>query len=231
MATNKRIPKQNITHSAPIIYAAGSIDEVFLANSPDAIGSEEEGFNYGGAGSFRASASLSGALPFAPEDPNAPEVPILPEIQYPDVPSLSDIESITYEEYPDPLTGIAKYNAIIKIRNSSRNKSNVSGVDARIYNPSAPTTYTFTATSTASGSSASTIVPKITWYNAKSTCNNFSGTYGSSPTIVGTAQYQSDGKDVPADSTSGPSNARIKSVWRKTSAEALIAAKNSECEL
>lgn len=231
MATDKRIPKQNITYTAPAVYSVGSIDDVFLSNSPDAIGFTEDGLNYGNAGSFLATASLTSPIPFAPEDPNAPVIPIVPEIQYSDVPSLSDIESITYEEYSDPLTGIAKYNAIIKIRNSSKSKSNVSGVDARIYNPSAPNTYIFTATNTASGSNQSTIVPKITWYNAESRCNSFSGVYGSVPSIVGTAQYQSDGKDVPPDSTSGSSSARIKSVWRKTSNEALEAAKNSNCEI
>lgn len=219
MATDKRIPKQNITHSAPALFAIGSIDETFLAESPDAKPSSSSLSEYGKINFFATS------------DFRTREEEELADLENADVPSLSDIESIVFEEYADSLTGVSKYNAIIKIRNSSKNKNTVSGVDARIYNPNSANAYNFSVDTGASGSSASTIVPKITWYNAKSTCNKFSGFYGSSPTIVGTAQYQSDGKDVPADSTSGPSNARIKSVWRKTSAEALAAAKNSECEL
>lgn len=59
------------------------------------------------------------------------------ENEKPDIVSLSDIESITYEQYYDSLTKLIKYKAIIKIRNSSLNKNKVKGVDARIYNPNA----------------------------------------------------------------------------------------------
>ena len=237
MATDKRIPKQNITYPAPAIFAAGSVDEAFLAESPDARPSSADLSSYGKVKSFYSSASLlapkeAEEVPVIdPEDPDLPKPPITPELSFFDVPSLVDIESITFEESPDPLTGISKYNAIIKIRNSSKNKSAVSGVDARIYNPNSPNAYNFSTTTAASGSSSSTVVPKTTWYNAQSKCNPFSGVYVSSPSIVGTAQYQADGKDVPADSTSGPSSARIKSVWRKTFSEALEAAKNSSCEI
>ena len=55
----------------------------------------------------------------------------------PDIVSLSDIESITYEQYYDSVSKLIKYKAIIKIRNSSLNKVKVKGVDARIYNPNA----------------------------------------------------------------------------------------------
>jgi hypothetical protein len=55
----------------------------------------------------------------------------------PDVVDLTDIESITYEQYYDSVSKLIKYKAIIKIRNSSVNKVNVEGVDARIYNPNA----------------------------------------------------------------------------------------------
>lgn len=230
MATSKRIPKQNITHPSPAIFAAGSIDETFLINSPDAISSNVDLSSYGIAGSFLTSASLMG-LPTVPiSSVVEEEKKILPEI-IGDVPNLVDIESVTFEEYPDPLTGVSKYNAIIKIRNSSKNKASISGVDARIYNPNSVKTYSFTPTVVASGSVQSPIITTTTWYNAQSKCNPFSGVYGSVPAIVGTAQYQADGSDVPADSTSGPYSARIKSVWRKTSAEALEAAKNSSCEI
>jgi hypothetical protein len=52
-----------------------------------------------------------------------------------DIPELTDIESVTYEPYYDTATKLQKVRAIIKIRNSSQNKANVDGVDARIFNP------------------------------------------------------------------------------------------------
>ena len=50
-----------------------------------------------------------------------------------DTVDMTDIESITFEEYFDPSTKIAKYNAYIKIRNGSSKPKSVVGVDARIY--------------------------------------------------------------------------------------------------
>lgn len=55
----------------------------------------------------------------------------------PDTVELTDIESITYEQYYDSVSKLVKYKAILKIRNSSVNKVDVVGVDARIYNPNA----------------------------------------------------------------------------------------------
>jgi alpha-tubulin suppressor-like RCC1 family protein len=52
-----------------------------------------------------------------------------------DIPEMSDIESVTYEPYYDNTTKLQKVRAIIRIRNSSQNKDNVEGVDARIFNP------------------------------------------------------------------------------------------------
>lgn len=234
-SSEKRIPSQNITRSAPANFAFGTIDEIFLADSLDAIGKLRDLSIYGSSGSFyNAAQGYGGGIIGAtgPTGPTLPDKPTLEDIKkLLDIPSLADIESITFEEYPDPLSGIAKYNAIIKIRNSANNKSNISGVDARIYNPNSSNVYNFTPTVVATGSTSTTLTTTATWYNAESRCNPFSGVYGSSPTIVGTALYKSDGSDVPADSISGSSSARIKSVWRKTSAEALEAAKNAACEL
>ena len=53
-----------------------------------------------------------------------------------DIPSLSDIESVTYEPYYDTVAKVQKMRALIKIRNSSQNPTNIAGVDARIFNPS-----------------------------------------------------------------------------------------------
>lgn len=52
-----------------------------------------------------------------------------------DAPDLSDIENIDYVNYFDPVSKIEKLKVIIKIRNSSNRKSDVVGVDARVYQP------------------------------------------------------------------------------------------------
>jgi hypothetical protein len=59
------------------------------------------------------------------------------EVLKPDTVDLTDIESITYEQYYDSVSKLIKYKAIIKIRNSSATKEDIQGVDARIYNPNA----------------------------------------------------------------------------------------------
>jgi hypothetical protein len=237
--TPKRVPKQSIVRPAPVILPKGHPDLAFLG---DALESDASRFSstryFGGAfvgsGSDGSSGGSSGASGSSgPSGPTGPTFPI------PDVPGLSDIESITYEEYPDS-TGVMKYRAVLKIRNSSVNKENVAGVDARIYNPNSTRTYVFgsgTASTTTTGPSGPTgpatpvspFVSNSTWYNGKSVCDPVAGSYGSSPYIAGTAQYREDGVGVPSDSVSGPTRARIKSVWRKTEEEALEAALNPAC--
>lgn len=53
-----------------------------------------------------------------------------------DAPSLSDILSVTIVKYYDSITKLPKARAILKIRNSSENATEVAGVDARIHDPS-----------------------------------------------------------------------------------------------
>lgn len=52
-----------------------------------------------------------------------------------DAPDLSDIENIDYVNYFDPVSKIEKLKVIIRVRNSSKRKSDVVGVDARVYQP------------------------------------------------------------------------------------------------
>ncbi len=61
-------------------------------------------------------------------------VPSLEDILL-DIPDISDIENVTYEPYYDTISKAQKVRAILKIRNSSKNPSNVSGIDVRIFNP------------------------------------------------------------------------------------------------
>jgi hypothetical protein len=69
-----------------------------------------------------------------PEDPENPDEPEKPEL--PDVPNLTDIELFSSTKYFDPVTKVEKAKIVIKVTNTSKNKTNVEGVDARIYNPS-----------------------------------------------------------------------------------------------
>jgi hypothetical protein len=52
----------------------------------------------------------------------------------PDVPQLSDISIISNEKYFDEI-GKERAKIVLKIKNSSRLKEDISGVDARIYQP------------------------------------------------------------------------------------------------
>jgi len=76
--------------------------------------------------------------PPGPKDPEEPEGPGKPPVVKKDVPELSDIESITFQEDYDPATKLTTMTAFIKIRNSSDNKENIAGVDARIFDAAAP---------------------------------------------------------------------------------------------
>lgn len=56
------------------------------------------------------------------------------EISEEDFPQPSDIESVTFQEYKNN-EGVTKYKVFVKMRNSSKLKDQVSGVDARIQPP------------------------------------------------------------------------------------------------
>lgn len=236
--TPKRVPKQAIVKDAPIILSKGHPDLTFLGDALETdaakfLSSRYLNGSFAGSNSGNDGGGATG--PTGPSGPSGPTGPTGPEVRA-DVPSLSDIESITYEEYPDS-TGVMKYRAVLKIRNSSLNKDNVAGIDARIYNPNATRNYIFGAGSASEVTESSVVVPpspfvaNVTWHNAKSICDPIGGIYGSAPYIAGTAQYREDGNGVPSDSVSGSTRARIKSVWRKTEAEALVAAENAACEI
>lgn len=236
--TPKRVPKQSIVKGAPIILSKGHPDLTFLGDALETDASRISSSRYltgSFAGSTSGNSSGGATGPTGPSGPDGPSGPSGPSIVV-DVPGPGDIESITYEEYPDS-TGVMKYRAVLKIRNSSLNKDNIAGVDARIYNPNATRNYWFGAGTASTTTASTTVVPTspfvsmVTWHNAKSVCDPLNGVYGDSPYVAGTAQYREDGAGVPADSVSGPTRARIKSVWRKTEAEALVAAENASCEI
>lgn len=215
----KRVSKQQVVKQAPLVLSTDNPDAVFVKDNPDVVKTNTKGIIISdfSSGKFGVSGN---AGDFTPK----PEVPKDDTTTGGDAPTLADIEKIDYEEYADPTTGASKYKAIIKIRNSSKEKANISGVDAITANISGYTVYTFGDKTATGNTNTSTFVTNVTWYNASTTYNPFSGTIISGPLIIGNAQYPSDGSGVPADSTTGPTSYRTKSVWRKTQAEALTAA-------
>ena len=133
----KRIPKQDIVSGGKRVLPAGNAD-IFWYDANEIIieGQDSEykstgsvvpvGINNLG-GSLKAGSEKSEEEKSKEEDKGKTELS--------DVPDLSDIESITYTKYFDPVTKVEKAKAVIKIRNSSKNKENIAGVDARIYQP------------------------------------------------------------------------------------------------
>ena len=117
---DNRVDGKSVVTGPPIVLPKNSPDRVFLRKT---VGIDiDEGtssnavspFNIGGG-----SGSSEGSTP----DPKLPVV-------IDDIPQLTDIENITYQQYYDTFNSI-RIKAIIKIRNSSKNKLNVVGVDAR----------------------------------------------------------------------------------------------------
>ena len=127
---NNRVDGKSVVTGPPIVLPKNSPDRVFLRKT---VGIDiEEGTKTDGvtpfvvgSGSFSgsSSSSTSEANKKLPPDPNPPAAII-------DIPQLTDIENITYQQYFDTFNSI-RIKAIIKIRNSSIKKKDVVGVDAR----------------------------------------------------------------------------------------------------
>jgi len=129
----KRVPKSSIVSTTKRVLPAGHPDLVWYDPNEVIIVGEESEYKVSGTGVSAFSALLSGSLTSGSKiaEPKVKD----PEEEPSDVPQLSDIESVEYVKYFDPVSKIEKAKAIIKIRNSSKNKDNVAGVDARIYQP------------------------------------------------------------------------------------------------
>jgi hypothetical protein len=127
-----KISKSDIVSSGKIVRPAGHEDLLWLDASQVIIVGEES--EYKASGTRVPVWSLNPEGPSGPSGPTGPTGPTGPGSTGPvdaDVPSLSDIESVTFEQYKNK-EGVTKIKAFIKIRNSSKNKRNVKGVDARI---------------------------------------------------------------------------------------------------
>ena len=133
----KRVPEQNLVQSKPWIIdendpilqfvdrskvvirkSDGTTYDKYLA-APPIIGEGSSGLS---AAQTVANAALLNEV-----------IPIKP-----DTIDLTDIEGEPiYEQYYDSVSKLVKFKVTLKIRNSSSKKTNVKGVDARIYNPGA----------------------------------------------------------------------------------------------
>ena len=119
-----RVDGKSVVVGPPIVLPKNSPDRVFLRKT---VGIDiEEGNNTNLTSPFlmgSGSGGTGGSNADTPPDPKLPEI-------ITDIPELTDIENITYQQYYNSANAV-RIKAIIKIRNSSKNKANVIGVDAR----------------------------------------------------------------------------------------------------
>ena len=114
-----RVGSKNVVDGAPIVLSDSNPELVFL-NPKNVL------VTTGGALTFD---KYLGGRDFAVVEGTDIEEPEEPK----DTVQLTDIESIIYEQYLLE-DGSKKVRAILKIRNSSKTKEDVIGVDARIAN-------------------------------------------------------------------------------------------------
>lgn len=130
----KRVPKHNVVKGGTPIVSAGSLQSIFL--DPTSVVTKTAGVidytRYLSSNPFSSTISPGDSAVLLDQGKSS----VIESLS--DSPLLTDIESIAYESYLEPNTDIIKYRAILKIRNSSVKKDNVIGVDARIYDPTAP---------------------------------------------------------------------------------------------
>lgn len=134
--TPNRVPKSNVVEGTLPVLVEGNPDTFFLA--PNKYLKVKDGaVNYDNY--LTSISGISSPLQSQPDLNSlvsSSKLTTNPIIKI-DTVDLTDIESITYEQYYDSIAKVIKYKAILKIRNSSPNKTEVQGVDARIYNPNA----------------------------------------------------------------------------------------------
>lgn len=129
----KRIDKKDITEGAQLVLPVGHPDTVFLSPN-NYIATKGTVVDYV---KYRTPGAYSTAGIGAENGEQTQSDAQFNNDNLYDVPQLTDIESVTFEQYYDPVSKLAKYKAVLKIRNSSKNPNIVAGVDARIYNPNA----------------------------------------------------------------------------------------------
>ena len=127
---SSRVPKAAIVRGAPIVITTD--DEFISFYDPSQFLVKEGGkFQYT---KFSPGSPFSSSYSSATKSETIkPEVAL---IDLPDVPNLTDIQLFSSTKYYDPVTKVEKAKLVIKVTNTSKDKSNIGGVDARVYNPS-----------------------------------------------------------------------------------------------
>jgi hypothetical protein len=132
MAKSKRIDVKDLTRGSIIALPTDHPDAIHL-HPNDYIAIKAGSIDYSRYLNSNLYSQISTPDQFENVDQEQPNTTIL---ELADIPSLTDIESVSYEPYYDTVSKLQKVRALIKIRNSSENPANVAGVDARIFNPS-----------------------------------------------------------------------------------------------
>jgi hypothetical protein len=132
MAKSKRIDVKDLTRGAVIALPLDHPDSLHL-HPNDYIAIKAGSIDYSKyLNSNLYSGSSTSTVTGEAKEQGTDTPPIVGESL--DIPSLTDIESIVYEPYYDPVSKLQKVRALIKIRNSSDNPTNIAGIDARIFN-------------------------------------------------------------------------------------------------
>lgn len=149
--TIKRIPSKNIAKTSKVVLKTTDPDLLWL-RPDEAILRNDSGYVY----------SKQVSRPYFEEESFSLNNALLTEdIQSDgstDTVDLSDIESITFEEYYDAASKTTKYNAIIKIKNTSQYSSTTVGVDARIYDAATASYVAATGSATLNPSNSSNFI-------------------------------------------------------------------------
>lgn len=133
---SSRVPKASIVRGAPVVVTTD--DEFISFYDPLQFIVKDGGkvkYLKFGPGSPFSGAFASGVDIGTVNASLGNKAEIVP-IELPDVPNLTDIELFSSTKYYDPVTKVEKAKLVIKVTNTSKDKANIEGVDARIYNPS-----------------------------------------------------------------------------------------------
>lgn len=126
----KKINEDQISSSGRPVLPAGHPDLFWYLPGYAIVKGELESQSLvrTGSSSGASGAELGNPLPGEPDPNQETQRPIV------DIPQLSDISIVSNTKYFDEI-GKERAKIVLKVKNSSLYKANVSGVDARIYRP------------------------------------------------------------------------------------------------
>lgn len=152
-SADKRVNSNNLVNGEPVVLIPGHPDLPYLRPGQALIKNVSNLVIKSSSGALSGYSTAGATLPLLPgldgvTDPEDPFKPFPDPVvvvkwgpkseAYPivlaDTPDLSDIENITFSKYYDA-ANVLKVKAVIKIKNTSKQKDKVIGIDARVYNP------------------------------------------------------------------------------------------------